>query len=115
MLSFCMDEILYRFQSNLFVFLKKFRVYSKLLTKCKDIWKTENGEIDFVVDSFGDRFYIQVTDYLASEEVMQREFGAYKNVEDNFPKYVLSMDKMNYSQNGIIHKNIVDWLLEEKK
>ena len=64
--------------------------------------KLDNGEIDFVVDNFGERFYIQVADYLA-----------YKNVPDNFPKYVITMDKMDYSQNGIIHKNIIDWLLEK--
>lgn len=44
---------------------------------------------------------------------MQREFGAYKSVNDNYPKYVISMDKINYSQNGSIHKNIIDFLLEE--
>lgn len=44
---------------------------------------------------------------------MEREFGAFKNIEDNYPKYVLSMDKFDFSQNGIIHKNVIDWLLEE--
>ena len=44
---------------------------------------------------------------------MDREFGAFKNIEDNYPKYVLSMDKFDFSQNGIIHKNVIDWLLEE--
>ena len=34
--------------------------------------------------------------------------------EDNYPKDVITMDKINYSQNGIIHKNIIDWLLEEE-
>ena len=37
-----------------------------------------------------------------------------KNIEDNYPKYVLTMDKFDFSQNGIIHKNVIDWLLEEK-
>jgi len=36
-------------------------------------------------------------------------------VPDNYPKYVITMDKINYSQNGIIHKNIIDFLLEENK
>ena len=44
---------------------------------------------------------------------MEREFGAFKNIEDNYPKYVLSMDKFDFSKNGIIHKNVIDWLLEE--
>ena len=50
---------------------------------------------------------------LADENVIQREFGAYKGIDDNYPKYVLSMDKADFSQNGIIHKNIIEWLLEK--
>ena len=90
-------------------------VYNELLARGYDVYigKTDNGEIDFVVDNFGDRFYIQVADYLSSDDVVKREFGAYKSVEDNFPKYVITMDKINYSQNGIIHKNIIEWLLEK--
>lgn len=89
-------------------------VYNELIARGYDVYigKTDNGEIDFVVDNFGDRFYIQVADYLSSDEVIEREFGAYKNIADNFPKYVITMDKMNYSRDGIIHKNIIDWLLE---
>ena len=90
-------------------------VYNELLARGYDVYigKIDNREIDFVVDNFGDRFYIQVADYLSSDDVIKREFGVYKSVEDNFPKYVITMDKINYSQNGIIHKNIIDWLLEK--
>lgn len=90
-------------------------VYNELIARGYDVYigKTDNGEIDFVIDNFGQRFYIQVADYLSSDEVIEREFGAYKNVPDNFPKYVLTMDKIDYSKNGIIHKNIIDWLLEK--
>ena len=90
-------------------------VYNELLASGYDVYvgKTDNGEIDFVVDDFGDRFYIQVADYLSSDEVIEREFGAYKNVADNFPKYVITMDKIDYSRDGIIHKNIIDWLTKK--
>lgn len=54
-----------------------------------------------------------MTYILADDSVVEREFGAFKNIEDNYPKYVLSMDKFDFSQNGIIHKNVIDWLLEE--
>ena len=91
-------------------------VYNELIARGYDVYigKTDNGEVDFVVDNFGDRMYIQVADYLSSEEVVEREFGAYKKIEDNYPKYVITMDKIDYSRNGIIHKNIIDFLLEEK-
>lgn len=90
-------------------------VYNELLARGYEVYigKTDNGEIDFIVENFGERFYIQVADILADENVIKREFGAYYNVYDNYPKYVLTLDKVNYSRNGIIHKNIIDWLLEK--
>ena len=90
-------------------------VYNELIARGYEVYigKTKNGEIDFVVNDFKDRFYIQVADYLASDSVIEKEFGAYKELEDNYPKYVLTMDKLDYSRDGIIHKNIIDWLLDK--
>ena len=90
-------------------------VYNELIARGYEVYigKLDNGEIDFVVDDFNDRFYIQVADYLSDDIVIDREFGAYKNIQDNYPKYVVSMDKLDYSRNGIIHENIVDWLLNK--
>ena len=56
--------------------------------------------------------YYQVSYLLETEETRNREFGVYQKVEDNYPKYVLSMDKINFSQNGIIHLNIIQFLCE---
>lgn len=50
---------------------------------------------------------------LADENVVDREFGAYKSVKDNYPKYVLSLDRFDFSRNGIKHLNIIDFLLAE--
>ena len=44
-------------------------------------------------------------------DVIEREFGVYKFVEDNYPKYVIWTDTFDFSQDGIIHKSIIDWLL----
>ena len=89
-------------------------VYNELIARGYDVYigKTEKGEVDFVIDKFGQREYIQVADYLSSEEVMKREFGAFDYVKDNYPKYVITMDKIDYSQNGIIHLNLEKFLLE---
>ena len=73
----------------------------------------EKAEIDFIAIRFKEKIYIQVAYLLADEKVIDREFGAYKGIEDNYPKYVLSMDRHDFSQDGIIHKNVIDWLLEE--
>ena len=66
-----------------------------------------------MVNDFKDRFYIQVADYLSNDSVIEREFGIYKELDDNYPKYVLTMDKLDYSRDGIIHKNIIEWLLDK--
>ncbi len=91
-------------------------IYNELISRGCEVYigKTDKGEIDFVVDKLGDRCYIQVTDYLTDENVKQREFGAYKNVEDNFPKYVLTMGDIDYGYNGIEQINIVDFLTGKK-
>jgi predicted AAA+ superfamily ATPase len=76
------------------------------------IGKTGAKEIDFVCDRAGKRIYIQVCYVLASEQTEMREFGAYDAVNDNYPKYVLSLDEFDMSRDGIIHMNIRDFLLD---
>ena len=91
-------------------------VYNELISRGYDVYigKTDKGEIDFVVDNFGEISYYQVADYLSGDEVIEREFGAYKSIADNYPKYVITMDEMDYSRNGIRHINIIDFLLDDK-
>ena len=88
-------------------------VYNELLFRGYDVYigNLENAEIDFIATKFNEKLYFQVAYILADEKVVEREFGAYKGIEDNYPKYVLSMDKVDFSENGIIHKNVIDWLL----
>lgn len=91
-------------------------VYNELISRDYNVnvGNTETGEIDFVATRFEKKIYIQVAYMLVDESVIKREFDAYKKVEDNYPKYVLSMDKVDLSVNGIIHENIIDWLLKEE-
>ena len=49
------------------------------------VGKTGNKEIDFVCDKRGEKLYVQVAYLLASDETVQREFGAYDNIRDNYP------------------------------
>ncbi len=91
-------------------------VYNELVARGYKVntGNIENGEIDFIATRFNEKIYIQVAYVLSDETVIEREFGAFKKVEDNYPKYVISTDKYDFSQDGIIHKNIIDWLLEEE-
>ena len=90
-------------------------VYNELLIRGYDVYigKTKEGEIDFIATNNEEKLYFQVAYLLESEKVQEREFGAYKEINDNYPKYVLSLDKVNFSKDGIIHKNIIEWLLEK--
>lgn len=88
-------------------------VYNELIARGYNvnIGNMDNGEIDFIATKFKEKIYIQVAYILADQNIIDREFGAYKKIDDNYPKYVITMDKFDLSQNGIIHKNIIEWLL----
>ena len=77
------------------------------------VGKKGDLEIDFIAEKQGKKIYVQVTYLLANEETVKREFSVYNSVKDSYPKYVVSMDELDFSQNGIIHKNIKDFLLME--
>ncbi len=90
-------------------------VYNELLIRRYDVYigKTKEGGIDFIATNNEEKIYFQVAYLLESDKVQTREFGTYKEINDNYPKYVLSLDKADFSKDGIIHKNIIDWLLEK--
>lgn len=77
------------------------------------IGKVKDREIDFIAQKGDSVAYYQVSYLLTDEQTREREFGVYGLIEDNFPKYVLSMDRFDFSRDGIIHKNIIDFLLED--
>lgn len=78
------------------------------------VGRTCDKEIDFVCHKKDEKLYVQVTYLLASEETIQREFTAFDNIKDNFPKYVVSMDEFDMSRDGIKHRNIRDFLLAKE-
>lgn len=88
-------------------------VFNELCMRGYEVYvgKLPKGEVDFVAIKGRKKEYYQVAYYLYDQAVIDREFGAYDNIPDNFPKYVISMDKMDFSREGIIHKNVMDFLL----
>ncbi len=90
-------------------------VYNELLIRGYDVYigKTKEGEIDFIALNNDEKLYFQVAYSLEQSKTEAREFGAFKDINDNCSKFVLSLDKIDFSKNGIIHKNIIDFLLEE--
>ena len=75
------------------------------------VGKKGDLEIDFIAEKQGKKIYIQVAYLLANDETIKREFSVFNSVKDSYPKYVVSMDDLDFSQNGIIHKNIKEFLL----
>ena len=91
-------------------------VYNELINRNYEVYigKTKNSEVDFIAKRDGNIKYIQVTYEIAvNDDAIEREFGAYKSIEDNYPKYVISLDKIDLSRDGIIHLNLIDFLLGE--
>lgn len=89
-------------------------VYNELISRGYNVrvGTFDTGEIDFIATRFDEKKYFQVA-YHLTDDIVEREFGVYDNIPDNYPKYVISNDTLDFSQNGIIHKNIIDWLLED--
>lgn len=89
-------------------------VYNELIARGYTVWtgSVYGKEIDFVATKKqSERIYIQVT-YEITDSNREREFGNFSSIRDNYPKYVVSRDKVPLSQNGIIHRNIIDFLLD---
>lgn len=81
------------------------------------IGKKYNGEIDFIAEQNGKHCYIQVAYHLTKEKgpdekksAFDREYDAFDSIKDGSPRYVMSLDKIDTSHNGITHINIEDFL-----
>ena len=90
-------------------------VYLELLRRGykTSIGKSEEKEIDFIAQKPSGTEYYQVCATIQDPQTLERELAAFAKIKDNFPKYILSMDETSdKTYNGIIHKNIMEWLLE---
>jgi len=88
-------------------------VYIELLRNGYEvnIGQSNDFEIDFIAKKDKQIVYIQVSYLLYSEETVEREFRSLLKVKDNYPKYVISMDHLDFSRDGIIHQNLLDFLI----
>lgn len=79
------------------------------------IGKIRSEEVDFVAERNGEINYYQVAYLMPSKETRNREFGALLEIPDNHAKFVLSMDPVDMSADGITHLNVRDFLMQESK
>jgi ATPase len=88
-------------------------IYLELLRKGYNVrvGKVDNLEVDFVCTKGNEKIYVQVAYLLASSETIEREFTSLEKIDDNYPKYIISMDEFDMSRNGIKHINIIEFLI----
>lgn len=76
------------------------------------IGKYNNTEIDFVAEKQGAVEYFQVTAAMTAPETFEREMAPLRSLKDNYPKTVLTLDRLTLGNyDGILVKNIQDWLV----
>lgn len=77
------------------------------------VGKNNDNEIDFIVQKpTNEREYYQVAYSINDEKTFKREISSFKNINDNYPKYLLTLDFENTNIDGIQKLNVIDWLLQ---
>jgi len=77
------------------------------------VWEIDKKEIDFIAEKDWKKIYIQIAYILDSEETKKREFWVFDWITDNWPKYVITLDKnSSWFIDWIEHKNIIDFIYE---
>ena len=91
-------------------------VFLELKRRYKEVYVGQigqNGEVDFAAIENGNPIYFQVSQTTLDEDVLKRELAPLKQIHDNYPKYLLTLDEvfddMNYD--GIKKKNVLKWLI----
>jgi Predicted ATPase (AAA+ superfamily) len=91
-------------------------VYLELLCRGGKIFvgKNNDREVDFIVQKANnEREYYQVAYTVNDEKTFEREISSFRNIRDNYPKYLLTLDYDNVIIEGIQKKNVIDWLLKQ--
>lgn len=89
-------------------------IYLEMISRGYEInvGKVGEYEVDFICYNRNkEKIYIQVSYPLSEPSTIEREFRPFSAIEDNYPKYVISADRFDFSRNGIKHYNIIDFLL----
>jgi predicted AAA+ superfamily ATPase len=74
-------------------------------------------EVDFVAHNQDEWLYVQVASSLANAKVRERELLPLRTIPDNYQKLILSLDPVGPFNDidGMLHGNIIDWLLAAGK
>jgi len=90
-------------------------IYLELLRRKGNVYvgQFDKNEIDFVVINSNEIEYYQVALTVLDENTLKRELDAFKNIKDNYPKYLITLDDVmvNTNYDGIKVVNALEWLL----
>ena len=90
-------------------------IYLELLRRKDNVYvgQFDKNEIDFVVINSNEIEYYQVALTVLDENTLKRELDAFKNIKDNYPKYLITLDDVmvNTDYDGIKVVNALEWLL----
>ena len=93
-------------------------VFLELRSRGYSVWIGDNAgkEVDFVAEKNGGYVYVQVTVKLDGQKTIEREFGSLKGIDDNYPKYVVTLDDgpLNSDIDGIICCKLTDFLMKDE-
>ncbi len=90
-------------------------IYLELLRRKGNVYvgQFDKNEIDFVVINSNEIEYYQIALTVLDENTLKRELDAFKNIKDNYPKYLITLDDVmvNTDYDGIKVVNALEWLL----
>ncbi|MBQ7012212.1 MAG: ATP-binding protein [Clostridia bacterium] len=91
-------------------------VYTYLSAKSYKISVGRIGklECDFITRINDEYRYIQVAMTIMHEDTEEREYRPFRKILDNYPKYLLTVDQLLQKRDGVIHKNIIDFISENE-
>ena len=90
-------------------------VYLELLRKYRrvSVGKQDTAEVDFVAMGDDGPHYVQVSQSILDEGTRERELTPLRKITDNYPKTVLTLDRVGVGDyDGIRHANVADWMLD---
>ena len=90
-------------------------IYLELIRRKGNVYvgQFDKNEIDFVIVNSNEIEYYQVALTVLDENTLKRELDAFKNIKDNYPKYLITLDDVmvNTDYDGIKVVNALEWLL----
>ena len=76
------------------------------------VGKNMSYEVDFIAVKGSEKIYFQVSLTALDENTYNREMNSLLKIHDQYPKYLITMDKLDLSKEGVVHLNLFDFLLE---